>query len=137
GKFRTHSGGGRVRGGCFGCGAVAFCLLPPLHHVRLAPVFLDQLGNAVAPLASALRAFDAERVEFALDITEDEISPGRHQRPQSSSSSRLTARTRRGAVAVAASVALEAAASAVETSISPVLSRPNRFRAARNWRSAF
>jgi hypothetical protein len=30
-----------------------------------------------------------------------------------------------------------AAASAAETSISPVLSRPNRFRAARNWRSAF
>src|SRR5262249_10400671 len=45
----------------------------------------------VAALAAAFGAFDAQCVERALDITEDKISPGRHQRPQSSSSSRRTA----------------------------------------------
>ena len=48
-------------------------------------------SNAGTSRFEAAQGFDAERVEGALDITEDKISPGRHQRPQSSSSSRRTA----------------------------------------------
>ena len=40
-------------------GAVAVELLLPFHHVGVAPVFLDQLADAVAALALAARAFDA------------------------------------------------------------------------------
>ena len=59
-------------------GAVAVQLFLPLHHVRLAAVFLDEPADAVAAFAGALGAFDAEHVEFSFDITEDEIGTPRH-----------------------------------------------------------
>src|SRR5215470_20428212 len=43
-----------------------------------APVFLDELADAIAALAAALSAFDAQRVELTLDVAEDEIGPPRH-----------------------------------------------------------
>jgi hypothetical protein len=49
---------------------------PPFHHVAVAAVFLDQLGDVIAALAVALGAFDAEHVELALDVAEDEIRSG-------------------------------------------------------------
>src|SRR5262249_24931792 len=39
------------------------------------PCVFDELADAIAALAGALGAFDAERVELALDIAEDEVSP--------------------------------------------------------------
>ena len=63
---------------CIASGAVAVKLFPPFHHVCLAAVFLDELADAVAALAGALGAFDVQRVERAVDVSEDEISPGRH-----------------------------------------------------------
>src|SRR5262249_47934967 len=57
---------------------VAVQLFFPFHHVSLAPVFLDERGDAVAAFAGALGAFDAEHVEFSFDVTEDEIGPPRH-----------------------------------------------------------
>jgi len=41
---------------------VAVELFPPLHHVGLATVFLDEPMDAVAPLAGALGAFDAKQI---------------------------------------------------------------------------
>jgi hypothetical protein len=46
---------------------------PPFHHVALAAVLLDQPGHAVMPPTPALGAFDAEHVELAFDVTEDEM----------------------------------------------------------------
>jgi hypothetical protein len=63
---------------CIALGAVAVKLFFPLHHVCLATVFLDELADAVAALANAFGAFDAEHVEFSFDVTEDEIGPRRH-----------------------------------------------------------
>jgi hypothetical protein len=42
----------------------------------LAAVFLDELADAVAALAGALGAFDAQYVELAIDVAEDEIRSG-------------------------------------------------------------
>jgi hypothetical protein len=55
---------------------VAVELLLPFHHVCPAAVFLNQPADAVAAFAGAFAAFDAEHVEFALDVTEDEIRCG-------------------------------------------------------------
>jgi hypothetical protein len=52
---------------------VAIELFFPFHHVCLAPVFLDEPGDAVAAFAGALGAFDAGHVEFSFDVTEGEI----------------------------------------------------------------
>jgi hypothetical protein len=41
-----------------------------------AAVLLDQLVDVIAALAVALGAFDAEHVELAFDVTENEISAG-------------------------------------------------------------
>jgi hypothetical protein len=40
---------------------------------RASGLFLDEPADAVAALAGALGAFDAQHVELALDVTEDEI----------------------------------------------------------------
>ena len=58
---------------CIALRAVAAKLLSPFHHVCLAPVFLDELTDAVATFAGALGAFDAERVERALDVAKNQI----------------------------------------------------------------
>jgi len=58
--------------------AVAVELFLPFHHVALATVFLDELTEAVAALAGAFRAFDAQHVELALDIAKDEVGTLRH-----------------------------------------------------------
>src|SRR5262245_10069236 len=68
---------------------VAVELLPPFHHVALAAVFLDELGDAVAPLASALGAFDAQRIELVLDVAEDEVGV-RHRSAYESRARQLT-----------------------------------------------
>jgi hypothetical protein len=47
--------------------------LAPFHHVAIATVFLDQPLDVIAALAVALGAFDAEHVELAFDVTEDQI----------------------------------------------------------------
>jgi len=57
---------------------VAVQLFFPFHHVSLAPVSLDEPGDAVAAPAGALGAFDAEQVEFSFDVSEDEIGTPRH-----------------------------------------------------------
>jgi ElaB/YqjD/DUF883 family membrane-anchored ribosome-binding protein len=54
-------------------GTISVEHLTPFHHVALSPVLLDQLGGAVAALAVALGALDAEHVELALDVAENEI----------------------------------------------------------------
>jgi hypothetical protein len=59
-------------------GAVAVELFFPFHHVCLAAVFLDELADVVAALASAFGAFDAEHVEFSFDVTQDEKGSPRH-----------------------------------------------------------
>jgi hypothetical protein len=58
--------------------AVPVKLFLPLHHVCLAPVFLDEPADAVAAFAGALGALDAEHVEFSFDVTEDEIGSPSH-----------------------------------------------------------
>jgi hypothetical protein len=67
-----------VQAVCIAPGAVAVKLFLPFHHICLASVFLDEPADAVAALASAFGAFDAEHVEFSFDVTEDEIGPPRH-----------------------------------------------------------
>jgi hypothetical protein len=67
-----------VQAECIALGAVAVQLFFPFHHVCLAPVFLDEFADTIAAFAGALGAFDAEHVELALDVTEDEISPPTH-----------------------------------------------------------
>jgi hypothetical protein len=54
-------------------GAVAVELLLPFHHVGFAAVFLDQPGDAITPLARTFNAFDAEHIELAFDVAENEI----------------------------------------------------------------
>jgi hypothetical protein len=66
-----------VQAECIAPRAVPVKLFLPFHHVCLAAVFLDEPADAIAAFAGALGAFDAEYVELALDVTEDEISPGR------------------------------------------------------------
>jgi hypothetical protein len=44
--------------------------------VPIAPVFLDQLADSVAAFALTARAFDAQHVELAFNVAEDEISSG-------------------------------------------------------------
>jgi hypothetical protein len=46
--------------------------------VAFAAIFLNEPADAVAAFAGALSAFDEEHVEFSFDVTEDEISPPRH-----------------------------------------------------------
>jgi hypothetical protein len=60
---------------CIALRAVSVQHFPPFHQVALAPVLLDQL-DVIAALAVALGALDAENVELALDIAEDEICSG-------------------------------------------------------------
>ena len=67
-----------VHATCIAPGAIAIKLFLPFHHVCLAAVFLDEPADAVAALASAFSAFDAEHVEFSCDVTEDEIGSPRH-----------------------------------------------------------
>jgi hypothetical protein len=67
-----------VQGACIAPWAVAVELFLPFHHVCLAAVFLDEPADAVAALASAFGAFDAEHVEFSFDVTEDEIGSPSH-----------------------------------------------------------
>src|SRR5262249_25971898 len=52
---------------------VAVELLPPFHHICLAAVFRDQLVHLIAALARALAAFDAQHIELAFDVAEDEV----------------------------------------------------------------
>ena len=55
---------------------VAVELLLPFHHVGLVPVLLDEFMDVIAALTSALGAFDAEHVELAFDVAEDEVGAG-------------------------------------------------------------
>jgi len=54
--------------------AVAVKLLLPFHHVAAAAVFRDQLMHLIAALAPILAAFDAQHIELAFDVAEDEVS---------------------------------------------------------------
>jgi hypothetical protein len=45
----------------------------------LRPVILDELADTVATFAGAFGSFDAQHVEFALDVAKDEISALRHK----------------------------------------------------------
>jgi len=55
---------------------VAVELSLPLHHVCLAAVFFDESADAVATFAGSLGAFEAQRVELALDVAEDDTVSG-------------------------------------------------------------
>jgi hypothetical protein len=61
---------------CIALRAISVEHFPPCHHVAVAPISLDQLVNVVAALAVAFGAFDAEHVELAFDVAEDEIGAG-------------------------------------------------------------
>jgi tripartite-type tricarboxylate transporter receptor subunit TctC len=61
---------------CIAPRALTVELLLPLHHVASAAVSLDELADVIAALAGALCAFDAQHVELAVDVTENEIGPG-------------------------------------------------------------
>src|SRR5215831_552046 len=53
--------------------AVPVKLFPPFHHACLAAVFLDEPAHLIAALAPAFPAFDAQHIEFAFDVAEDEV----------------------------------------------------------------
>jgi hypothetical protein len=53
--------------------AVGTKLLAPPHHSAIASILLNQLGHAVATFAAAPRAFDSERVQLAVYVSEGEI----------------------------------------------------------------
>src|SRR5262245_50632607 len=57
-------------------GTVAVEHFAPYHQVSLAAVLLDELGHAVAALAVALGALDAQHIELALYIAEDDVTAG-------------------------------------------------------------
>jgi hypothetical protein len=54
--------------------SVAVELFLPFHHIAAAAVFRDELVYLIAALARAFGAFDAQHVEFAFDVAEDEVS---------------------------------------------------------------
>src|SRR5262245_34411143 len=56
--------------------AIAVEHFAPDHQVALAAVLLDQLSHAVAALAVALGALDAQHIELALNIAEDDVTAG-------------------------------------------------------------
>src|SRR5262245_40185092 len=62
--------------------AIAVEHFAPDHQVALAAVLLDQLSHAVAALAVALGALDAQHVELALNIAEDDVTAGQLKLPQ-------------------------------------------------------
>jgi hypothetical protein len=69
----------RQIGGRVALQAISVEHFPPFHQVAIAAVFLDQLVDVIAALAVALGALDAEHVELAFDVAEDEMGP-RHLR---------------------------------------------------------
>jgi hypothetical protein len=77
-QVRTYQIAPFVQAECIAPRAVAVKLFLPFHHVCLAAVFLDEPADAVAAFTSALGAFDAEHVEFILDVAKHEIGPLRH-----------------------------------------------------------
>jgi len=54
-------------------GTVAVELFPPFHHIAATAVFRDQLVHLIAALARAFGASDAQHVELAFYIAEDEV----------------------------------------------------------------
>jgi hypothetical protein len=52
---------------------VAVALLPPFHHIAATAVFRNQLAQLIAALARAFAAFDAQHIELAFDVAENEI----------------------------------------------------------------
>jgi hypothetical protein len=62
-----------VKARCVAARAVAVELFLPFHQVAVAAVFRDQLVHLIAALATALAAFDAQHIELAVDVAEDEI----------------------------------------------------------------
>src|ERR1700730_3444002 len=56
-------------------------LLLPFHHIGVAPVFFYQPADAVAALALATRAFDAQHVELAFNVAKYEIRSSHHPGP--------------------------------------------------------
>ena len=56
--------------------AVAVELLFPFYHVGIAPVFFDQIADAVTAPALAAPAFDAQHVELAFNVAKYEIGAG-------------------------------------------------------------
>ena len=53
---------------------VAVELLLPFHHIAVAAVLRDQLVHLIAALACAFGAFDAQHIELAFDVAEDEVN---------------------------------------------------------------
>jgi len=53
---------------------VAVELFLPFHQVAATAVFRDQLAHLIATLARAFAAFDAQHVELAVEVAEDEVS---------------------------------------------------------------
>jgi hypothetical protein len=53
--------------------AVAVELLLPFHHIAVAAVLRDQFVQLIAALARALAAFDAQDIELAFDVADDEV----------------------------------------------------------------
>jgi hypothetical protein len=58
--------------------AIAVKLFFPLRQIALTAVFLHQPVNVIHASAAALGTFDAEHVELALKVAEDEITPLGH-----------------------------------------------------------
>jgi hypothetical protein len=63
---------------CIALGAIAVKLLLRFHQIAPTAVFLDQPVDVIHASAAALGTFDAEHVELAIDVTEDEIGTPRH-----------------------------------------------------------
>jgi alkylhydroperoxidase family enzyme len=55
---------------------VAVELFSPFHHIAAAAVFCDELVHLVAAFAPAPAAFNAQHVEVAFDVAENEIGCG-------------------------------------------------------------
>jgi hypothetical protein len=52
---------------------IAVELFSPFHHIAAAAVFCDELVHLVAAFAPAPAAFNAQHVEVAFDVAENEI----------------------------------------------------------------
>jgi hypothetical protein len=82
--------------------------VPSIHHVAPAPILLDQLGDAVAPLALAPSAFHPQHVELTLQIAEGHVGAHRQCLPSA---------TYQAANAATAAAVAEIAAPIDETSM--------------------
>src|SRR5262249_10603927 len=78
GVIAPSAGQGRSSRSVLGCYArrasdSAVELFPPFHHIAVAAVLRDQLVHLTAALPPAFAGFDAQHVELAFDVAEDEV----------------------------------------------------------------